>query len=137
MRVAQGWHQFNPKLSIRRRVGGEEQWTPIYAALNLPLINEFSREDAWASVGERIDEYLALAGLPQRTLPIAAERARAREEEREQREREERAANARRLAELAEEMQRKQAEPPKWGTPEAKRMEIERVRREITERRKR
>jgi hypothetical protein len=38
----QGWYQFNPKLAVRRRVAGDEQWLPIYAALNLPLINEFS-----------------------------------------------------------------------------------------------
>jgi hypothetical protein len=42
-RVSQGWYQFNPKLAVRRRQGDEETWTPVYAALNLPLINEFSR----------------------------------------------------------------------------------------------
>jgi hypothetical protein len=41
-RVAQGWYQFNPKLAVRRRQGEEEVWMPVYAALNLPLINEFS-----------------------------------------------------------------------------------------------
>ena len=46
-RVAQGWYQFNPNLLVRRRQGGEELWTPIYAVLNLPLINEFSPEDGW------------------------------------------------------------------------------------------
>lgn len=38
-RVTQGWYQLNPKLSVRRRQGDEEFWLPIYAALNLPLIN--------------------------------------------------------------------------------------------------
>ncbi len=80
MRVAQGWYQFNPKLSVRRRQGDEELWTPIYAALNLPLINEFSRDDHWESVWDRISEYLAMAGLPERTIPVAAERAVARQE---------------------------------------------------------
>lgn len=79
MRVAQGWYQFNPKLAVRLRQGDEERWTPIYAALNLPLINEFSRLDSWDNVSDAIDNYLALAGLPERTMPIAVERLVARE----------------------------------------------------------
>jgi hypothetical protein len=141
MRVAQGWYQFNPKLLVRRRRGDEELWTPIYAALNLPLINEFSRDDEWESVRDRIAEYLAMAGLPEPTIPLAAERAVARQEaldhEREQRENEERAALERWREGRAATLQPKQAEKPKWGTPEAKRMEIERIRREIEERNKR
>jgi len=70
-RFEQGWYQFNPALSVRRREGGQEVWVPIYEALNLPLINEF----AWDAVWPRIDAYLALAGLPERNVPIAAERA--------------------------------------------------------------
>ncbi|TAK71788.1 MAG: hypothetical protein EPO19_04010 [Betaproteobacteria bacterium] len=100
MRAAQGWYQFNPKLLVRRRQGDEELWTPIYAALNLPLINEFSREDGWESVWDRIAAYLALAGMPERTIPIAAERALARKEalarEREKHETEARTALERR-----------------------------------------
>ncbi len=141
MRVSQGWYQFNPKLSVRRRQGDEELWTPIYATLNLPLINEFAHDDGWESVDDSIAEYLAMAGLPERTIPLAAERAYARQEavvrEREKREREEHAARERRLEEQVAALQRSQAEKPKWGTPEAKRMEIERIRREIEERSKR
>ena len=42
-RVRQGWYQFNPQLSVRHRQSDEKIWKPIYTALNLPLINEFSR----------------------------------------------------------------------------------------------
>ncbi|SPS02810.1 ankyrin repeat domain-containing protein [Cupriavidus taiwanensis] len=69
-RFEQGWYQFNPALSVRRREGGQEVWAPIYEALNLPLINEFAWDAAWP----RIDTYLALAGLPERNDPIAAKR---------------------------------------------------------------
>jgi len=79
VRVSQGWYQFNPKLSVRRRQGDEERWTPVYSVLNLPLINEFSCPDGWENVSDAIDEYLALAGLPKRTTSIAAERSVARE----------------------------------------------------------
>lgn len=74
MRVAQGWYQFNPKLAVRRRLGDEERWVAIYAALNLPLISEFSYVDGYDIVRGEIDNYLALAGLPKCTTPIAAER---------------------------------------------------------------
>lgn len=137
MRVIQGWYQFNPKLAVRCRQGDEETWIPVYLALNLPLINEFSFEDGSRSVAKSIDEYLSGAGLPQRTTPIAAERAVARAEalwrQQEAQIAEARAAKARQLAEQAATEQR----PAKWGTKEAKRLEIERLRREIEERRKR
>jgi hypothetical protein len=140
MRVVQGWYQFNPKLLVRRRQGDAETWMPIYAALNLPLINEFAHDDGWESVDDSIAGYLAMAGLPERTIPLAAERAYARQEavvrEREKRERDEHAARER-LEEQVAALQLNRAEPPKWGTPEAKRMEIERIRREIEERSKR
>jgi len=141
VRVAQGWYQFNPKLSVRRRQGDEEAWTPIYAALNLPLINEFTRDDGWESVRDRIAEYLAMAGLPEPTVPLAAERAIARREalasEQEKRGEEERAARERWQEEQAAFRQPRYAEEPKWGTREAKRMEIERLRLAIEARKKR
>jgi len=82
-----------------------------------------------------------MAGLPERTIPIAAERAVARQEaldrEREKREDEERTALEHRREEQAATLQRQQAAEPKWGTKEAKRMEIERIRRKIEERNER
>ena len=74
IRVAQGWYQFNPKLSVRRRQGAEETWTPIYAALNLPLINEFALDDDWDGIGDKTANYLSMAGLPERTIPLVDER---------------------------------------------------------------
>ena len=147
MRVSQGWYQFNPKLAVRRRLGDDEQWTPIFAALNLPLINESSVNNGWQSVSASVDDYLSLAGMPKRTIPIAAERACARElalqrhaeakiaeaREAETKMAEARAAQARQLAEQAATCQ----EQPKWGTRDAKRMEIERLKRESEERKQR
>lgn len=101
VRVTQGWYQFNPKLAVRRRQGEDESWIPIYAALNLPLINEFSRTDDWEDVSRWIDKYLAWAGLPACTTPIAAERAVARNN----------ALQATRAAEAREILARHQTEP--------------------------
>ena len=93
IRVAQGWYQFNPKLSVRRRRGEEALWVPIYTVLNLPFINEFAWDiayeeldlpllngTAWDFSWHCIDDYLSMAGLPERTIPLAAERAMARHE---------------------------------------------------------
>jgi hypothetical protein len=92
-------------------------------------------------VSDAIDHYLALAGLPKRTIPIAAERLIAREADL-QRQKEARfaetpaasvrAARARQLAEQAAAGQL----PAKWGTRAAKRGEIERLKREIAKRQK-
>ncbi len=57
--------------------------------------------------------------------------------EREKREHEERAALERWREEQAATLQRQHEAEPKWGTKEAKRMEIERIRRKIEERNKR
>ncbi len=139
MRVAQGWYQFNPRLSVRRKVGEEERWIPVYGALNLPLIGEFAIGNVWG----RVAEYLNLAGLPLHTTPIVAERTLARElaaeQARLQQEAEQRAAFERkqaRVAEVAAKLAARQAAPPKWGTQAAKQAEIERVQRQIEENRK-
>lgn len=137
VRINQGWYQFNPKLSVRRKQGETESWVPIYQALNLSFINEF----AWDLVWGRIDAYLTMADLPERTVPIAAERVIAHKEaatrERERQEAEERAALERWWEQQAEALSGRSSVPPKWGTPEAKRHEIERVRAEIAARKKR
>ena len=74
IRTSQGWYQFNPKLSVRRRRGENEQWIPIYGELNLPLISEFARRDEWGDIERQINDYLFESGLPEQSLPIAAER---------------------------------------------------------------
>ena len=130
LRVAQGWYQLNPKLSVRIRTGDSEAWVPVYKALNLALINEFVPEHIWP----RIDDYLALAQLPERTVPIAAAEMLARRQAAMEREREAEALREeQRKAAAARVAARHPEGPPKWGTPEAKRMEIERVRRELEE----
>jgi hypothetical protein len=58
MRVRHGRYQFNPRLAVRDRSDGQETWRPAFAALNLP------------------------ASLPGVSVPVAAERAVAREPER-------------------------------------------------------
>lgn len=131
MRVAQGWYQFNPRLSVRRRHDGDETWTPIYAALNLPLINEFAVDDDWDGVGDKIAAYLSLADMPERLIPVMGERAYQRRQE----EALAYAAQQKALEAEAERLRQVRAQP-KWGTPQAKRMEIERIRREIEARNK-
>ena len=142
MRVAQGWYQFNPQLSVRRRQGEEEIWQPIYAALNLPLINEFARNDEFSieSIREQIEKYCAMANMPKPTIPITMEKwwaqKQAAEKELAEREAEQRAALLRWQKTQEANKQRKLTEEPKWGTKEAKRREIERVRKEIEARKK-
>ena len=136
VRVMQGWYQFNPKLSVRRKESeGGDVWVPIYQALNLPFIKEFARDIVW----ERVDDYLSQAGLPECAVPIAAEKTVARwEAEKRQREAAE-AERAQREAEWREQQRRQQAtatQEPRWGSKEAKRREIERLRAEIAARKK-
>ena len=132
-RVAHGWYQFNPTLEVRCRLGaGEELWRPVFAALNLPLIGEFSTPYSRSAV----NEYLTAAGLPACPMPIMAERETARLEEEAHREQEElRRQEAQRLerererAELLAQRERRRTQQathsttdakPRWGTPEAR-----------------
>ncbi|MEK7436654.1 MAG: ankyrin repeat domain-containing protein [Pseudomonadota bacterium] len=138
MRVAQGWYQFNPKLSVRRRQGEDETWMPIYHALNLPFIAEFAKISSWDSVWDSLNRYLVTAGLPCVSIPIAAERAVARaqaeDQVREQRKADVRIAMEQRRAQLLAPKQPQAANPPKWGTAAARRLELERLREEIKNR---
>jgi hypothetical protein len=46
IRVAQGWYQLNPKLSLRHPGSNDQQeWFPVYQVLNLPLVYEFTLEE--------------------------------------------------------------------------------------------
>jgi hypothetical protein len=141
MRVAQGWYQFNPQLAVRRNQG-EETWQPIFAALNLPLINEFSRDDEFdiVTVRGQIGQYCAMANMPKPPVPIPVERVFAQreafEKERISLEIERRAALKHMHDELEADKQRNSIKGAKWGTKEAKRREIERVRMEIEAKKK-
>lgn len=138
-RVEHGWYQFNPGLCVRQTVGQAQSWIPIYQALNLPLIGEFAGADVWP----RIDEYLTLAKLPERTVPVVAERTIARQEsarkiaEENERQRLEQLAKLQREhAEYLAARKAKPPTPPKWGSPAAKRLEIERIRKELEEKKR-
>ncbi|MDB6101677.1 MAG: ankyrin [Gammaproteobacteria bacterium] len=132
-RAAHGWYQFNPTLEVRcRSSAGEELWRPVFAALNLPLIGEFSTPYSRSS----LSEYLTSAGMPACPVPIMAERETARLEEEARREQEEvRRQEAQRLerekerAELLAQRERLRTQQathstagtkPRWGTPEAR-----------------
>lgn len=133
-RVATGRYQFNPKFLVRCREGTEEVWVPIFKALNLPLISEFAYNDEWVSTWGNIDRLLALSGMPERTMPIAAERLVERQAAR-LRELEE--IKAKRLAEMERRRIEAEAEKqraPRWGTKEAKRLEIERLKQAMEKR---
>jgi hypothetical protein len=137
-RVAQGWYQFNPVLAVRH--GGEGEWMPIFQALNLPFIAEFAEVTEFLSVWPALNDYLEQAGLPPATTPIAAERDWARREA-EYQEWQARLREEERLREEAEARQRTRLTPPApepqpdqdppWGTPAAKKLAIERLRRQI------
>jgi hypothetical protein len=128
-RVAQGWYQFNPKLMVRRKQEEGEAWIPVYQALNLGFIREFS----WDFVWQRVAAYLDMANLPERGTPIAAERAVARvnavERQREEREAEARAAAERLRAAQTAAGRREQSTKPKSDKLQAMRHEIEAMRK--------
>ncbi len=133
VRVAHGWYQFNPALSVRRREGASESWVPILEALNL----RFVAEGAHPEQLEAIDALLEHARLPPVPTPIAMERMKSKADEEQQRNEAMRAKleaahaeSARMTAEIA----RARSAQPAWGTPEARRAEMERFRRKIAER---
>lgn len=88
----------------------------------IAIIAEFALQPVW----QPNDDYLALAGMPPRSTPVAAAR--------EQQQAEERAAYQRWLDEQRAKQARAPAAKPKWGTPEAKRQAIERLRQKIEQR---
>jgi hypothetical protein len=139
-RVGYGCYQFNPALFVRRRGASGESWLPIWEALNLRFVMEAADPLHWSEA----NELLAMAGLPAAPVPIggagvarrmAAERAQMEAlRTRIERERQEREAMRRELTAARQQTGRPPDPPaPRWGTPEARRAAMERVRREIEE----
>jgi hypothetical protein len=137
-RIAHGWYQINPGLKVRRRVAGVESWVPVLEALNLPLVHEFAHPDQWG-IGRSLWRSATGAEPP---IPVAAEAWEARERAALEAEAAELAAiEARRAAAAAaaaEEQRRRNtalaqraAQPPRWGTREAKEAAREELRRRI------
>jgi len=122
-RLTHGWYQFNPALSIRRRGHDGDSWQSVFAALNLPLVHELAYPDHWPLVSSL---WTASGGatLP---VPIAGENWSKREEALLEKARQ----HAERLRQAEGQRRAAQAEAAPWGTPQAKRAEIERVRRQI------
>jgi hypothetical protein len=135
VRLGHGWYQFNPGLSVRRGTGESASWVPLLDALNLSLVVESAAPNHWAHAAA----LCARIGRPPAPVPIAAERYARREAERNEALRVQearRVEEARRLEEArrARETRVEAAPaPPRWGTPQARRLEIERVRRQIAE----
>lgn len=81
-RVAHGYYQFNPALSVRRKVKGEESWVPVFEALNLRWQGQFILDQYdTRSVGpefslRHLNHYLGLAKLEPVGTPIIRTRAR-------------------------------------------------------------
>ncbi len=150
-RVAHGWYQFNPALEVRwRSASGDELWRPIFAALNLPLIGEFSTRYSRTA----LNDYLNLAGMPTCPVPVMAEREAARLAEETRREQEElrrheaqRLAREKKSAALRTQGEHRAAPPsathpaadgrPRWGTPEARREAMMELQRRIDRSRQR
>ncbi len=81
VRIAQGWYQFNPGLSLR--IDGSARggvWMPVYEALNLLLINEFVNAD----VARQLADYCAMAGMLEPGVPILLAKHVARQKQREE-----------------------------------------------------
>ncbi len=133
-RIAHGWYQINPRLAIRRRDGRGQSWQPVLEALNLPLVHELAHPDQWG-ISRGLWRSAGGSDLP---VPVAAAAWDARELAAREAERAAiEAAMARRRA-AEEERQRHENErrsapsqPPRWGTPEAKRAAREELQRRI------
>lgn len=66
-RMTTGVYQLNPEMSLRRRApDGNDEWVPVYSALNLPLVKEL----ADPRYDRHIDHLLGLAALPATAEPI-------------------------------------------------------------------
>lgn len=119
-RIGHGWYQFNPTLAIRRRERDAETWQPVYAALNLPLVRELAEPRHWPLA----EELWSAAGGAPLPPPIAAPAPRAEEIE------------PQGLAAAPHPAPPRDPAPLPWGTPQARRAELERLRRELEARRK-
>jgi hypothetical protein len=161
MRITQGWYQFNPALAIRRRDASGEQWIPIFEALNLRFVAEAAHPRQWADI-DTLLERAKLApietpiGGERHARELAAEQAEHDARMREWEAQEQKLHQARIRSEPVPEAVRPPepaqveeappaAEPSPspepssapqtlpWGSREARRAEIERVRRQIEE----
>ena len=81
-RVAHGHYQFNPALSVRRKVKGEESWVPVFEALNLRWLGQFTlyQHDEDFIIADRslqhIGRYLEWAQLAPMEAPVIRTRVR-------------------------------------------------------------
>ncbi|MEY5097392.1 MAG: hypothetical protein RJA36_111 [Pseudomonadota bacterium] len=81
-RVAHGHYQFNPALSVRRKIKGEESWVPVFEALNLRWLGQFilHQHDKDFMIPDRslqlLGHYLDWAQLAPMDAPIIRTRAR-------------------------------------------------------------
>jgi hypothetical protein len=136
-RIAHGWYQINPQLAIRR--GRGESWQPVLEALNLPLVHEFAHPHQWGISGA----LWRLAGGAELPIPVAAAAWEARAHAAREAERAAVEATAARQRAAEEEWRRLEKErrsappqPPRWGTPEAKRAAREELQRRIAAQRR-
>jgi len=67
-RIQQGWYQFNPNLSVRRNTAEGEVWQPIFAALNLKLVKEFSQIQHWVFLSNLMET--SGLGAPEDKVPM-------------------------------------------------------------------
>lgn len=55
LRVQQASTSSIPGLAVRRKTHGEERWVPVFEALNLPWVGEFTLNFVWPRVETRGD----------------------------------------------------------------------------------